>query len=74
MTADPCPDGDRSGVLAAHGWTTRRFYVDGRTVDRWYGPARTDHTDPGLPLDAAWAAHTAATEHDGYATKETDGS
>ena len=65
----------RKALLAAHGWTSRRFEVDGRTVDRWYGPARTDRPDPGLPLDAAWAAHTAAARHntDGYTTKETNG-
>lgn len=59
----PATDSRRS-VLLAHGWhpvtLPRR---QGGTVERWYGPARTDREPPGLPIAAAWAAHSAAETH-----------
>lgn len=59
MTTTPDPT-----VLTANGWTAETLdHPDGRTVERWYGPApRANQLAVGLNLNAAWTVHRLAVD------------
>lgn len=50
------PDETRRATLLKAGWTTEHLnHPDGRTVERWFGPAPREHQPHcGLGLGPAW--------------------